>query len=95
MQLRDANLTVTASIDPADGSFVAEVHGDAVAMYATLTTLAQGRFATNAFLFHPPMQRVRFVGIDDGAPPNGGGSDFEVFAASLRVEDVSCYQSSK
>eukprot|EP01050_Picozoa_sp_SAG11_P028081 SAG11_NODE_7369_length_1155_cov_1.123106_1_plen_230_part_00 len=87
MQLPDAKLTVTASRDPTDGSFVAEVRGDAVAMYATLTTLAQGRFATNAFLFHPPMQRIRFVGI---AAPHGG-SDFEVFAASLRVEDVSCY----
>jgi hypothetical protein len=88
MQLPDAKLTVTASRDPVDGSFVAEVHGEAVAMYATLSTLAQGRFATNAFLFRPPMQRIRFVGME--APY--GGSDFEVFAASLRVEDISCYR---
>ena len=91
MKLEDAKLTVTAVRGSASGEFLAEVRGSAVAMYATLTTQAQGRFATNAFLFHPPVQAVRFTTFGDLTRAEEADA-FEVFAASLRVEDVSCYR---
>lgn len=62
MALRPASLTVSA-IKAADTRaanstagtrtrMFAEIHGSAVAMYTTLTTLAHGRFADNAFLLN-------------------------------------------
>ena len=90
MNLPDAQLTVTAVRDSADGGLAAEVRGSAVAMYVTLTTQAQGRFASNAFLFHPPMQAIKFLPTAFGNLTHAEG--FKLFATSLRVEDVSCYR---
>jgi beta-mannosidase len=102
MQLPDASLSVTAVRGCAGGvggGFVAEVRGSAVAMYATLTTQAQGRFEKNAFLFRPPVQAVRFFPFGNLTSEASIESDdrdldnaWNTFAESLRVEDVSCYR---
>jgi hypothetical protein len=98
MILPDADLTVSAvhreTFAPASSSsFFAEIRGNATALFTTLTTLAHGRFARNAFLFKPPTQRVEFI----PAPYSGlthvdAEAAFAVFEQSLRVEDVSTYQ---
>ena len=73
-----------ASAASADGSVAITLTTDKVAVYVTLTTLANGRFSDNAFLLLPskPMQ-VDFVPF--------GALDMATLTKSLRVEDVSAY----
>lgn len=102
MILPMANLTVTAvrgssdeggqSASASSPSFIAEIRGNTVAMYTTLTTLAHGRFARNAFLFRPPVQHVEFIAAPySGLTHADADAAFAVFEQSLRVEDVSRY----
>ena len=69
----------------ADGSVDIDVTADAVAMFVTLTTLADGRFSDNAFLIDgsgkATVQFVPFSPVDMGK-----------LRSSLRAEDVSAYQ---
>jgi hypothetical protein len=103
MLLPNAGLTVSALRSVSDdvgqnnssssASFFAEIRGDAMAMYATLTTLAHGHFADNALLFRPPSQRVEFIPAPySGLTHADAEAAFAAFAQSLRVEDVSGYQ---
>jgi len=70
----------------ADGTVDITLTGNNVAVYATLTTLAHGRFSDNAFVFTPPSATVQFV------PFKGATFDMEMLTSSLRVEDLSSYQ---
>ena len=102
MLLPNAGLTVSALRSVSDdvgqnssssASFFAEIRGDAMAMYATLTTLAHGHFAENALLFRPPSQRVEFIPAPySGLTHADAEAAFAAFEQSLRVEDVSSYQ---
>eukprot|EP00730_Choanoeca_flexa_P008569 TRINITY_DN12506_c0_g2_i18.p1 TRINITY_DN12506_c0_g2~~TRINITY_DN12506_c0_g2_i18.p1 ORF type:complete len:975 (+),score=156.28 TRINITY_DN12506_c0_g2_i18:81-2927(+) len=56
--------TVTFEVDDhlnADGSVDITLQSDRVAMYVTLTTLAQGRFSDNAFIIMPGKKTIRFL----------------------------------
>jgi hypothetical protein len=90
MLLKPAKVAVAAHRAD-DGSFVADVTTQAVAMYVTLTTLANGRFEDNAFLLVPPGRQLKF--LPSTMTANSMDEEFHAFAQSLRVEDVSLYQS--
>jgi beta-mannosidase len=72
-----------------DGSVNVTVRTDALALYVTLTTLAQGRFSDNAFLMLPVpgVVALQFV------PVAGVPADVAVLTSSLRVEHVATYMS--
>merc|ERR1712046_250567 len=89
MALKKAKVSVSARLG-SDGSFVADVKTEAVAMYVTLTTLAHGRFEDNAFLLRPPGRRVKFL-VAEPSPHKSLDEAFASFQASLRVEDLSEY----
>jgi len=87
MLLKKANIKATIASDTAnaDGSVDIDVTADAVAMFVTLTTLADGRFSDNAFLVDgsgkATVQFIPFSPVDMGK-----------LRSSLRAEDVSAYQ---
>ena len=85
MRLVPSNVSATA-VRTEGGGFAANVTVEAVAVYVLLSTLASGRFEDNAFLTLPPGRLVRFV------PTVHQEVEFEQFAQSLRVEDVSRHQ---
>jgi hypothetical protein len=89
MKLKDAKVSVTA-VQGEDGSFIADVKTEAVAMYVTLTTLAHGNFEDNSFLLLPPGRQIKF---NPSSPSPHGSTEaaYQSFADSLRVEDVSTY----
>ena len=78
--------TVQDAPPAADGSVGIELDTKGVALYVTLTTLAEGRFSDNAFLLTPAMGAVtiRFL-------PFGGAADVALLKKSLRVEHVAMY----
>ena len=73
----------------ADGSIDIAVTSDRVALWVTLTTLAQGRFSDNAFLLPATTKTVRFVPFSAST----AAQDLAALKASLRVEDFSMYRS--
>lgn len=85
MALPKANvkLTVAQSANP-DGTVDITVTSDAVAVYVTLTTLAQGRFDTNAFVMAPGTKVVKFI-------PIVGMFKMDELTSSLRVEHAASY----
>jgi hypothetical protein len=86
MALPKAKVTFTvAPAANADGTIDISVTTDKVAVYVTLTTLANGRFSDNAFLLLPtkPMT-VQFLPF--------GKLDTAKLRSSLRVEHVASYQ---
>ena len=86
MLLKQANVKASVASDTAnaDGSVDIDVTADAVAMYVTLTTLAQGRFSDNAFVIDGSGKvTVQFIPFGD--------LDLATLKSSLRVEDVSAY----
>eukprot|EP00041_Stephanoeca_diplocostata_P018438 m.386266 g.386266 ORF g.386266 m.386266 type:complete len:244 (+) comp21014_c0_seq5:68-799(+) len=97
MQLQKSHITAsavhlshTAAAD--EPCFAVDIAVDAVSVYATVTTLADGFFAENAGLVHPPGKRVPFIGATTlGSNYNCSSDAFKVFSSSLRVEDVSTY----
>lgn len=90
MKLQAADVSVTASTE--DGAFVAKVTAKNVAVYVTLTTLAHGVFEDNSFLVHPPGRDVKFTPMQPSKHTMQETQN--LFASSLRVEDVSKYRSS-
>jgi len=60
------------------------VQSDAVAVYFTLTTEAQGRFSDNAFLLLPGKTTVQFMPI--------GNLDVDTLKSTLRFEHARLYQ---
>ena len=87
MQLLPSNVSA-AAVRTASGGFAANVSVDAVSVFVMLSTLASGRFEDNAFVLRPPGRLVAFLPTATlkTAP------SFEIFADSLRVEDVAAHQ---
>lgn len=77
------SVSVANTANP-DGSVDVTVTTNAVSVYTTLTTLAQGRFDDNAFVLVPPSRTIRFVPF--------GPLDLATLKASIRVEDVATYR---
>ena len=73
----------------ADGTIDIAVTADAVALWVTLTTMAQGRFSDNAFFLPAATKTVRFIPFGDST----AADDLAVLRRSLRVEDLSMYRS--
>ena len=85
LRLPRANVTFTISQSEGeeDGATIS-VSTDAVALFVTFTTLAQGRFDDNAFLLIPGAAKtVVFHPFE--------GFDFDELHSSLRVEHVASY----
>lgn len=89
MALQRAELSVSARLGPG-GAFIADVTTKTAAMYVTLTSLAHGNFEDNAFLLRPPGLQVKFLPAEP-SPHGSLDAAFQIFATSLRVEDVSAY----
>lgn len=87
----DVNVTAAIATSPnVDGSVNVTVAADAVALWVTLTSLAQGRFSDNAFLLLPGdanKRTVQFVPFRSGT----GTEDLETLHSSLRVEHYAMY----
>lgn len=85
MKLKPAKVTVeVASKANPDGSVDVTVTTDAVAVYVTLTTLAQGRFDDNAFVMLPGSRTIKFLPVM--------GFKMEELTSTVRVEHVASYQ---
>jgi hypothetical protein len=72
----------------ADGTIDIAVTSDKVALWVTLTTLAQGRFTDNAFFLPATTKTVRFVPFSAATRAH----DLAALEASLRIEDYSMYR---
>ena len=86
MDLAKADVKFTvADTETTDGSVEITVTTDKVAVYVTLTTLADGRFSDNAFLLLPDKpEKIQFLPF--------GAVDMAKLHSSLRVEHVASYQ---
>jgi hypothetical protein len=71
-----------------DGTIDIAVSSDAVALWVTLTTRAQGRFSDNAFFLPATTKTLHFVPFS----PSTAASDHGALKASLRIEDFSMYR---
>ena len=71
-----------------DGTIDITVSSDKVALWVTLTTLAQGRFSDNAFFLPATTKTVQFIPFS----PSTAADDLHVLKASLRIEDFSMYR---
>eukprot|EP00038_Savillea_parva_P004143 m.134586 g.134586 ORF g.134586 m.134586 type:complete len:1103 (-) comp11390_c0_seq3:144-3452(-) len=92
MALLVPNATVSFNVSEArnpDGTIDVAVTSDKVALWVTLTTLAQGRFSDNAFFLPATTKTVQFIPFSAST----SGSDLDVLKSSLRVEDYSMYKS--
>jgi hypothetical protein len=89
MRVPAARVTFTiADAANADGSIDIRVSSDRVALWVTLTTLAQGRFSDNAFFLPATTKTVKFMPFS----PSTAMNDHDALTASLRVEDFSMYR---
>ena len=75
----------------ADGTIDIAVTSDKVALWVTLTSLAQGRFSDNAFFLPATSKTVRFVPFSSNA--SAVADNMAALITSLRVEDYSMYRS--
>ena len=73
----------------ADGTIDIVVTSDKVALWVTMTTLAQGRFSDNAFFLPAATKTVQFVPFSAST----AAEDLATLKASLRAEDYSMYRS--
>ena len=71
-----------------DGTIDIAVSSDKVALWVTLTTLAQGRFSDNVFFLPATTKVVQFIPFG----PSTAKDDHAVLEASLRIEDFSMYR---
>ena len=71
-----------------DGSIDIAVSSDKVALWVTLTTLAQGRFSDNIFFLPATTKTIKFMPFS----PSTAASDYDALKTSLRVEDFSMYR---
>ena len=86
--IRVPNATLSLAIADAanaDGTIDISVTSDRVALWVTLTTLAQGRFTDNAFFLPAGTRALKFVPFSSSTATD----DLAVLRASLRVEDYS------
>lgn len=83
-----ATISVEIANSPnADGSIDIAVKSDKVALFVTLTSLAQGRFSDNAFFLPATTKTVQFIPF----LPLHSSEDMAMLKATLRVEDHSAY----
>ena len=87
--VRDAHVTATvAGAANPDGTVNVTLTADAVALWVSLTTLAQGRFSDNSILLLPGVPRVlQFVPFRSGT----AAEDLKTLRSSLRVEHYAQY----
>ena len=71
-----------------DGTIDIAVTSDKVALWVTLTTLAQGRFSDNAFFLPATTKTLQFIPFSAST----AASDRAALTASLRIEDFSMYR---
>ena len=71
-----------------DGTINIAVSSDKVALWVTLTTLAQGRFSDNVFFLPATTKTVQFIPFSSST----AADDHRSLTASLRVEDFSMYR---
>jgi beta-mannosidase len=91
MELRVPLAELSFKIAPTakkDGTIDIAVSSTKVALWVTLTTLAQGRFSDNAFLLPATSRTIQFVPNS----PSTAATDLQVLKASLRIEDFSMYR---
>jgi hypothetical protein len=70
-----------------DGTAMVTLESDFVALYVTLTTVAQGRFSDNALHLRPHLKHViEFLPLKHGPPV-----DFQELTSTLRVEHLGSY----
>ena len=81
LKLPAAHVTFTVGGDASKP--IITVSTDHIALYVTLTTLAQGRFSDNAFLLLPGEVQIEFLPF--------AGFDLVELKTSLRVEHVETY----
>ena len=77
-----------ASTTNEDGTIDIAVSSNKVALWVTLTTLAQGRFSDNAFFLPATKKTIQFI-------PNSlttTQDHLHVLKATLRIEDFSMYR---
>ena len=77
-----------AEVANKDGTIDIAVSSDKVALWVTLTTLAQGHFSDNAFFLPATTKTIQFV-------PNSlstASEDLHVLKDTLRIEDFSMYR---
>ena len=77
-----------AEVANKDGTIDIAVTSDKVALWVTLTTLAQGHFSDNAFFLPATTKTIQFV-------PNrltGASEDLRTLKKTLRIEDFSMYR---
>ena len=90
LQAPRANVTATvAGAANPDGTIDITVTASRVALFVTLTSLAQGRFSDNCFLLPATSRTIQFIPFRSGAAT----ADLAALKASLRVEDHSLYAS--
>lgn len=70
-----------------DGTIDIMVSSDKVALWVTLTSLAQGRFSENAFFLPATTRTIQFIPFS----PSTAAYDHKTLQASLRIEDFSMY----
>ena len=86
MKLPKAKVTVAVGEklgNDSDAPVSVTVTSDALALYTTLTTLAQGRFEDNAFLMLPGTKTLKFFPFE--------GFDAAELKSSIRVEHAALY----
>lgn len=89
MRVPAAKLSFTiADAANTDGTIDIAVSSDRVAVWVTLTTLAQGRFSDNAFFLPATKKTIQFIPFS----PSTAADDHHVLQASLRIEDFSMYR---
>lgn len=71
-----------------DGTIDITVSSDKVALWVTLTTLAQGRFSDNAFFLPAGTRKIQFMPNS----PSTAKDDLRTLKATLRIEDFSMYR---
>jgi hypothetical protein len=77
-----------AEVANKDGTIDIAVSSDKVALWVTLTTLAQGHFSDNAFFLPATTKTVQFI-------PNSqstANEDLRMLKGTLRIEDLSMYR---
>lgn len=65
--LKSQNVTISASVSPSENdsrSAVISLEADVLAIYVTLTTMAQGRFSENSFHLRPYEKKVWMIYTD-------------------------------
>ena len=91
MYMRVPVATITFKIAEtanSDGTIDIAVSSDKVALWVTLTTLAQGRFSDNVFFLPATTKTVQFMPFS----PSTASDDYAMLNASLRIEDFSMYR---